>query len=157
MISMISSVGKNMEIGKDNKLIWRIPEDMKFFKNTTMGHIVIMGWKTFQSLPGPLSGRKMIVISRNNSSNDVEIIRDPQQIVDKYVADDDEVFVIGGASLYNKFFEYSTNLYLTEINDTRDDADTFFPRFDKSEWNDILLIESEYKNIKYKVHKYVRK
>ena len=146
-----------MEIGKENKLIWHIPDDMRFFKNTTMGHIVIMGWKTFQSLPGPLVGREMIVISRNNNSNDVKIIRDPQEIIDRYTIDDIEVFIIGGSSLYNSFLKYSTNLYLTEINDTCEDADTFFPKFEKNEWDDNVLDENEYKSIKYKIHKYVRK
>ena len=84
MISMICSVGKNRELGKNNGLIWHIPRDMKFFKDTTMGHVVIMGKRTYESLPGILPGREMIVISSNNMDNgNVEIVNNIDEIIDK--------------------------------------------------------------------------
>ena len=88
MISLIASIGNNNEIGKNGDLIWHIPADMKFFKNTTIGHVVVMGYNTYKSLPGPLKDREMIVISRNKTSNDVKIISDYKEIVDMYEKSD---------------------------------------------------------------------
>ena len=74
MISMISSMGKNRELGRKNDLIWHIPKDMKFFKNTTMGHVVVMGKNTYESLPGDLPGRKMVVLSFDKIVGNVETV-----------------------------------------------------------------------------------
>lgn len=156
MISMIAAVGKNYELGKDNQLIWHIPEDMKFFKDTTLGHIVVMGWNTYKSLPGPLKDRHMVVISKRHEDNSIKIVNDPQEIVNKYYDVEDEIFIIGGASLYKYFLEYAKNLYLTEIDDTCLEADSFFPIFNKNEWEDNILREDTYKDIKYKIHKYTK-
>lgn len=157
MISIIAAVGKNNELGKNNKLIWHIPADMKFFKDTTLNHIVVMGWNTFKSLPAPLKDRHMIIVSKSHSDDSLEIIKDPQEIIDKYYDDKQEIFIIGGASLYQYFIDYAKSLYLTEIDDTCIEADTFFPTFDKSEWQDNILQEDTHKNIKYKIHKYIKK
>ena len=81
MISMISSMGKNRELGRKNDLIWHIPKDMKFFKNTTMGHTVVMGKNTYNSLPGDLPGRKMIVLSTSAVLDNVEVVRDKKEIL----------------------------------------------------------------------------
>ena len=139
MISMISSVGKNGELGKGNKLIWHFKEDMKFFKETTMGHTVIMGRKTYESLPGKLPGREMIVVSTKAVDGDIQVISSINNIVDKYRDSDEEVFVIGGASIYKQFLPFAKRLYLTEINDVDLDADTFFPKFNKKEWKKTIL------------------
>ena len=157
MISMIAAIGKNNELGKDNSLIWHIPNDMKFFKNTTINHTVVMGYNTYKSLPAPLKDRHMIVISKNHNIDEIEIIKDPQEIVDKYLDNNIEIFIIGGASLYNYFLDYAKNLYLTEIDDTCIEADAFFPTFDKNMWQDNILEEDTYKDIKYKIHKYTKK
>ena len=114
MISMIASVGRKLEIGKNNQLIWHIPEDMKFFKNTTMGHKVIMGKNTYLSLPGDLPGRKMIVLSSSSVDKDVMVVNDIKEILDKYLDSDEEVFIIGGAFVYKKFIDYADKLYLSE-------------------------------------------
>lgn len=157
MISMISAIGKNYEIGKDNKLIWRIPEDMKFFKNTTMGHVVIMGRKTYESLPGKLSGRKMIVVTSKEIDDDIETIKDISEIIDRYSNSDEEVFVIGGESIYRQFIDYASNLYLTEIDETCSSADTFFPKIDKSKWEKNIISQGSYNGINYKMCKYIRR
>ena len=157
MISMIASVGKNMELGKNNNLIWHFKEDMKFFKETTMGHKVIMGRKTYESLPGKLPGREMIVISTKFVDGDVQLVNDINRIVDKYKNSDDEVFIIGGASIYKEFMPYANKLYLTEINDYDNEADTFFPKFNKMEWNLSVLNEKMQNDIGFKMCLYERK
>ena len=133
-VSMIAAVGKNLELGKNNDLIWHFKEDMKFFKDTTMGHTVVMGRKTFESLPKALPGRKNIVISSNaqyqaQGATVVSSIEEALQI-----ADNEEVFVIGGGKIYAEFLPYADKLYLTEINAECADADTYFPQFNKSEY-----------------------
>lgn len=157
MISMISSVGRNGELGKNNGLIWHIPKDMKFFKNTTMGHTVVMGKKTYESLPGDLPGRKMIVLSKDSVDGNVEMVYSIDEILDRYLNSEEEVFIIGGASIYSQFIKYANRMYLTEIDDTDNEADTFFPEFDRSEWNKTFLDEGEYKEIKFTMYKYERK
>lgn len=157
MISMISAIGKNYEIGKDNKLIWRIPEDMKFFKNTTMGHVVIMGRKTYESLPGNLPGRKMIVVTSKNIDNNVETVKDISEIIDRYSKSGEEIFIIGGESIYRQFIDYASNLYLTEIDDMCQEADTFFPQIDKSMWKKEILEQGNYNDVNYQMCKYIRK
>ena len=157
MISMIASVGKNMELGKNNNLIWHFKDDMKFFKETTMGHKVIMGRKTYESLPGKLPGREMIVISTKFVDGDVQLVNDINRIVDKYKNSDDEVFIIGGASIYKEFMPYANKLYLTEINDYDNEADTFFPKFNKMEWNLSVLNEKMQNDIGFKMCLYERK
>ena len=92
MISLIASIGKNNEIGKNGDLVWHIKEDMKFFKNTTINHIVVMGFNTYKSLPGPLKDREMIVLSKHNNIDGIKIIRNYKEIVDKYKDSEIEVF-----------------------------------------------------------------
>ena len=157
MISLIASIGLNNELGKCGDLIWKIPDDMKFFKSTTMGHIVVMGYNTYKSLPSTLKGRKMIVLSRNNNIDNVEVVRDYKEIIKRYENSIDEVFIIGGASIYKKYLEYAKIMYLTRINDICKNADTFFPKFDLNAWNDTILHQNEYNGIKYKIHKYIKK
>lgn len=151
MISMIASVGKNMELGKNNNLIWHFKEDMKFFKETTMGHKVIMGRKTYESLPGNLPGREMIVISTKTVDGDVTVFNDINSIVDKYKNSQEEIFIIGGASIYKEFLPYASKIYLTEICAEDLAADTFFPSFNKDDWNKVIISENVENNIQFKM------
>ena len=151
MISMIASVGKNMELGKNNNLIWHFKEDMKFFKETTMGHKVIMGRKTYESLPGNLPGREMIVISTKTVDGDVIFFNDINSIVDKYNNSKEEIFIIGGASIYKEFLPYASKIYLTEICAEDLAADTFFPTFNKDDWNKEIISENVENNIQFKM------
>lgn len=133
-VSMIAAVGKNLELGKNNDLIWHFKEDMKFFKDTTMGHTVVMGRKTFESLPKALPGRKNIVISSNAEyqAQGATVVTSVEQALQ--IADNEEIFVIGGGKIYAEFLPYADKLYLTEIDAECEDADTYFPQFNKSEY-----------------------
>ena len=135
-ISMIAAVGKNLELGKNNDLIWHFKEDMKFFKEITMGHPVIMGRKTFESLPKALPGRKNIVISANPEykADGAEVVTSVEEAIKLAETEDTDAFVIGGGRIYTEFLPYADNLYLTEINAECPDADTFFPDFNKSDY-----------------------
>lgn len=156
MISMISSVGKNRELGKNNGLIWHFKEDMKFFKDTTMGHTVVMGFNTYKSLPGDLPGRHIIVVSFDPVDN-VEYVNGIEPIIEKYKDSHEEIFICGGASIYKQFLPYADKLYLTEIDAIDNEADTFFPEFDKNEWTRTLLEENNQKDIDFKMYLYERK
>lgn len=133
-VSMIAAVGKNLELGKNNNLIWHFKEDMKFFKDTTMGHTVVMGRKTFESLPKALPGRKNIVISSNAEyqAQGATVVTSVEEALQ--IADNEELFVIGGGKIYAEFLPYADKLYLTEIDAECADADTYFPQFNKSEY-----------------------
>ena len=135
-ISMIAAVGKNLELGKNNDLIWHFKEDMNFFKETTMGHPVIMGRKTFESLPKALPGRKNIVISTNPEykADGAEVVASVEEAIKLAEVEDTDAFVIGGGRIYTEFLPYADNLYLTEINADCPDADTYFPEFNKSDY-----------------------
>ncbi len=130
-VSMIAAIGKNNELGRGNNLIWRFSQDMKFFKAVTMGNTVVMGRKTFESLPHALPGRRNIVITSNNSfkAEGAEICKSPDEVM-KLCAGDN-VFIIGGASVYKHFLPFAEKLYLTEINDCCSDADVYFPKFNR--------------------------
>ena len=133
-VSMIAAVGKNLELGKNNNLIWHFKDDMKFFKDTTMGHTVVMGRKTFESLPKALPGRKNIVISSNAEyqAQGATVVTSVEEALQ--IADNEEIFVIGGGKIYAEFLPYADKLYLTEIDAECADADTYFPQFNKSEY-----------------------
>lgn len=148
-ISMIAAVGKNFELGKNNDLIWHFKEDMKFFKNTTMGHTVIMGRKTFESLPKALPGRKNIVLSLNPNytADSAEVISSVEEAVE--LSQDSEVFVIGGGKVYELMLPYADKIYLTEIEDECNDADTYFPKFNKELYNRKVIASYEIDSIKF--------
>lgn len=148
-ISMIAAVGKNFELGKNNDLIWHFKEDMKFFKNTTMGHTVIMGRKTFESLPKALPGRKNIVLSLNPNytADSAEVISSVEEAVK--LSKDSEIFVIGGGKVYELMLAYADKIYLTEIEDECKDADTYFPTFDKKIYKREVIASYEVDSIKF--------
>ena len=138
IISIIVGVGKNNQIGKDNKLLWHISEDLKNFKRLTMNHIMIMGRKTFDSIGKPLPGRTSYVISRNpdlkidgacvfNSLSDA--------IQKAKESGEEECFIIGGAAIYEQALESCDRIYFSEIS-YDGEADTFFPKLSK-EWKAV--------------------
>lgn len=156
-VSMIVARGKNNEIGGNNDLLWHIPSDLKFFKATTMGKSIIMGRKTFQSLPKALPGRKNIVISRDPSFDapGATVVTDTKSALNE--SETDEVFIIGGASIYEAFFPIAEKLYITEVDFETDKADVFFPETDLSEWESTLLDEGEENGLKFRHILYVRR
>lgn len=151
MFSIIAAVGKNREIGKKGGLIWHLPGDMKYFRDTTLGHTVVMGRKTYESIPGGkgLPDRKNVVLSRKNG--------DAGRIVEELGNLDEEVFVIGGGSIYEMFLPLSERLYLTEIEAEDMEADTFFPEFDKSLYNRVEIDKGEDDGINYTFVRYDKK
>jgi dihydrofolate reductase len=131
MLSMICAVGKNREIGLKNTLLWDLKGDMKHFVQTTKGKTVIMGETTYHSLfIKPLPNRHNIVLTMNKELNapGCEISCDLKSIAEKYQNSEEEVFVIGGASIYKQFLPYASKLYLTLVDDAPE-ADTFFPDY----------------------------
>ena len=141
MISIIVAIAENYAIGKNNDLLWHIPEDLKRFKKLTTGHTVIMGKKTYESLPRkPLPNRLNIVISDNPDDHfDQCLMAYSIEDVMKKINPFDENFIIGGASIYSQFLPLADRLYITWIHRSFE-GDVFFPVIDFSEW---LLTSSE--------------
>ena len=139
MLSIIVAKAKNNIIGKENKLIWHLPEDLKHFKELTTGHTIIMGRKTFESLGRVLPNRKHVVFSQNPDfkvdDENVEIVHSMLQI-QEYIENEEENFVIGGAMIYNLLMPYVTKMYVTQINKDFE-GDTFFPRIDENVWKEV--------------------
>ena len=162
MLSIIVAKAKNNTIGKDNKLLWHISDDLKRFEELTTGHAIIMGRKTFESLGKVLPNRKHIVFSQNpdfkvNDEN-VEIVHSMLQL-QEYIEDDKENFVIGGAMIYNLLMPYVKKMYVTEI-DKDFDGDTFFPRINDEIWKEISREngpEDSNNNLKYEYVVYERR
>jgi len=151
MLSMIAIIGRNREIGCNNKLLWDLPGDMKHFRETTSDHTVIMGQKTFESIGKALPERKNIVLSLNPDfkAEGCEISNNLEEIANRYKDSSEEVFVIGGANIYRQFLAYAQKLYLTLVEDSPE-ADVFFPEY--PDFKNIIF-ESEMQeenNIKYK-------
>lgn len=148
-VSMIAAIGKNYELGKGNDLIWHFREDMKFFKETTTGNTVIMGRNTFESLPHALPNRRNVVITTNAdyAAEGAEVVNSIEQAL--AVTKDDNVFVIGGGKIYEEMIGYADKLYLTEIDAQCDDADVYFPVFDKSQYSSEKLTDFEVDGIHF--------
>ncbi len=141
IVSAIAAVSKNMVIGKDNDLPWKLPDDMKFFMETTKGHHVIMGRKNYDSLKGkfkPLPNRINIVITRQKDfiAPGCIVLNDISEgIAIAKRAGETECFIIGGAEIYKLAMPQTNRLYLTEI-DAIVNGDTFFPKVEKGEWTE---------------------
>lgn len=139
MLHMIAAVDKARGIGKDNQLLCHLSADLKHFKNLTMGHTIIMGRKTFESLPGLLPGRPHWVLTGQKDYEEthpgITVFHDMDDMV-RAVRTGEEYFIIGGASLYTEFMGRADSLYLTEI-DAELPADTFFPPLDRTHWQEV--------------------
>lgn len=156
MIALIAAIGKNNELGKNNDLIWHLPNDLKFFKEVTMGKNVVMGLNTYKSLPRKLNGRNMIVLSDVEFKEEgIIVYNDLKKLLEDYKNED--IYIIGGASLYKIFIDKVDTMYLTEINASDDKADVYFPKFNKDDWNREVLKENSDNDIKYKHVRYRRK
>jgi dihydrofolate reductase len=157
MLTCIAAIGKNRELGKDNQLIWHLPKDLKFFRTMTKGHTIVMGRKTFESLPGLLPGRHHIVISRSNPTlpEEVEIFSSIEDFLHAYEKSEEEIFVIGGAAIYKQLLPYCERLLLTEI-DASYDADVFFPEFDKDKYKRTVLSDIEENDTHYQHIEYLK-
>lgn len=157
-LTIIAAIGKNRELGKNNELIWKFKEDMKFFKDNTIGKKIIMGRKTFESLPKVLPGRKHLVLSRKKIDIDaIETFKSKEELLNYLKELKEEVMIIGGATVYKEFIGYSNKMLITLIEDTCKEADTYFPEINEEQW-DIRMIDVYKENgIRYKHLEYTRK
>lgn len=135
VLSIIVAMDSHRAIGKDNQLLWHLPQDLKRFKALTMGHAVVMGRKTWESLPnGALPNRRNVVISRTlKELAKAEIYTSVDEAL-KVLEEEREVFVIGGGEIYRQTIDRADRLYLTEVHGEFGDADTFFPEVKADEW-----------------------
>ena len=160
-IIMIAAIGANLELGKNNKLIWHLPEDLKIFKEKTTDHIIVMGKKTFESLPKLLPNRRHVVLckedEKDNLPNEVMIFHNVKDIIDYFNDTGEDIYIIGGGQTYKAFLKYADIMYLTEIDRIDKEADTFFPKFNVEEWDREVIADFSNNEIPYKHVKYTRK
>lgn len=156
-LAMIACVSKDGGLGLNNDLLWHIPGDMKFFRQTTSGHPVIMGGKTFRSIGKPLPGRENVVLSRSRPDvEDVIWMKDLAELKDYLRRNDDLKFIIGGASLYQEFLPEAETIYLTEV-DAIKPASVYFPEFQKDDFQVEVLASGEFEGVNYQIKKYQRR
>jgi len=143
MISIIVAVANNNVIGKDNDLIWHLPRDMKHFKETTTGHFIIMGRKTFESNGRPLPNRTNVIITRDKEFNaeGCVVVHSLEDALEK-AKDDPEAFIIGGGVIYKMALPIVDRIYLTKIHHAFE-GDTFFPKLDMNEWDEVSCQDFE--------------
>ncbi len=138
MLSIIVAKAKNNIIGKENKIVWNLPADLKHFKELTTGHTIIMGRKTFESLGRVLPNRKHIVFSQNPDfkveDENVSVVHSMLEI-QEYIENEQENFVIGGAMIYNLLMPHVSKMYVTEI-DEEFEGDSFFPKINTEIWKE---------------------
>ena len=140
IISLIAAVAKNRAIGKDNQLLWHLPEDLRHFRDTTRGKPVIMGRKTWESIPDafrPLPGRHNIVVTRNTdyAAPGATLAGSLEEAIAQ-AGDENEIFVIGGAELYRQALPIADRLHLTEV-DQAYEGDAFFPEIQAEDWQEL--------------------
>lgn len=156
---IIAAIGENNELGMNNKLIWHLPNDLKFFKEKTMNKYIVMGSNTFFSLKKPLPNRTHIVLTKKetNLGEDIIILNSINEVLDYTKNIDDEIYIIGGASIYKQFIDHVDKMYLTEIEASCKEADAYFPSFNKEEWLKTEIKENSDNGIKYKHLEYKKK
>lgn len=150
MIIMIAAVAENNALGKNNELVWHLPNDFKRFKALTTNHYIIMGRKTFESFPKPLPNRTHVIITRQKDYNPEGCI--VVDSIEKALAacpEEEDSYVIGGGEIYNLALPFADIIEITKVHHTFE-ADTFFPTINKNEWQ---LVEAE-TNLKDEKHQY---
>jgi dihydrofolate reductase len=138
MITLIAAVGENNELGRDNQLVWHLPDDFKRFKSITTGYHIIMGRKTFESFPKPLPNRTHVIITRKKDYNPEGciVVNSIQDAISKCPQDED-VYVIGGGEIYKQSIEFADKLEITRVHHSFE-ADTYFPKINSDQWNIIF-------------------
>ncbi|PGS51302.1 dihydrofolate reductase [Bacillus sp. AFS041924] len=159
MIAALVAMSENNVIGLNNEMPWYLPQELAYFKKVTTGHKIIMGRKTFDSIGRPLPNRENIVVTRQKDFHleGVTVINDVISYLEEHKHED--LFIIGGAEIFNLTFPYLDTLYITEI-DHNFEGDTFFPNFLKEEWNVKSMSEvqvDEKSKIKYRYLVYEKK
>ncbi len=152
ILVMIAAAGENNALGRDNDLIWHLPDDFKRFKRITTGHTIIMGRKTFESFPKPLPNRFHIIITRNREYQvnhpECKVVHDLEEALNM-VSEEDRAFIIGGGEIYKQALPHTDRIELTRVH-ANFEADTFFPDIDPDQWE---LLEESY-HPKDERHKY---
>ena len=135
MITIIAAIGKNNELGKDNQLLWHLPEDLKYFKKMTMGHPIIMGRKTYESIGKPLPNRTNIVVSRKEDwfEEGILIVPSIKDAIKHAKKINEQIFIIGGGNIYEQTIDLADCLKITQV-DFQTKADAFFPKIDENIW-----------------------
>lgn len=156
-LAMIACVSQDGGLGMQGELLWVIPEDQKFFRQTTMGCPVVMGSTTFASIGRALPGRENLVLSRHGGdATGVKWFSDKAEL-DKYLENlEGKKFIIGGASIYKLYLPMAQEIILTEVAATKP-ADVFFPEFNRDDFAAEILQTGEYNGVPYKMIKYTRK
>ena len=139
MLTLIAATSTNNALGKDNQLVWHLPDDFKRFKNLTSGHYIIMGRKTFESFPKPLPNRTHVIITRQKNYEVPEgcIVVPSLEKTIEVCPKNDEVFIIGGGEIYKQFIDIADKVELTRVH-TEVEADTFFPEIDSEKWKVVF-------------------
>lgn len=152
-----AAIGQNNELGLNNNLIWHLPGDLKFFKKNTMDKNIVMGFNTFKSLPGLLPRREHIVVTHQSIDNpSVKVVSSLEELMEYLDTIDDDVYVIGGESIYKQLMPYATKMLLTHVEQTHE-ADVYFPKIEENEWDKKLIKENEDNGIAYKHYSYTKK
>lgn len=161
-IKLIVAKADNNAIGKGNDLIWKLPADLKFFKKTTLGHTLIMGRKTFESIGFPLPGRTTIIVTRdeNYTQEGCKTATSIEEAIN-LVENDETPFIAGGATIYNQALQKGLidEMIITEVHENFD-ADAFFPEVDMSQWCEVSRIDNDdddKNKYKYSFVNYTRK
>ena len=155
-LTIIAAVGKNNELGYKHKLIWKLKEDMKFFKDNTIGKPIVMGRKTLESLPKLLPNRTHIVLTHQDIEIPGVIIIHNKEELFKLIKDE-EIMIIGGESIYKLFINDVDKILLTEINEEFKEADAYFPTVNKNNWHRKVLSKKLDNNISFNHIEYTRK
>ena len=138
---MVAAIAENNALGKDNDLLWHLPDDFKRFKQITSGHYIIMGRKTFESFPKPLPNRTHVIITRQKEYHPEGcIVVDSMEKAIEVCPKHEDIFIIGGGEIYNLGMDFADSIELTRVHENFE-ADTFFPEIDKNKWQ---LISEEY-------------
>jgi dihydrofolate reductase len=150
MITIVAAAAENNALGKDNDLIWRLPDDFKRFKALTSYHHIIMGRKTFESFPKPLPNRKHVVVTRqeNYQNEAIEVVHSLEEAI-QFSSTEDQIFIIGGGEIYKQALPFANKIELTRVHGEFE-ADAFFPEIDEEKWD---LVNSEFHD-KDEKHKY---
>lgn len=137
MLAFIVAMDQNNAIGFENQMPWYLPNDFKYFKTKTTGHTIVMGRKTFESIGRVLPNRKHIVLSRHSDDfpEEVEVVRDVEEIIHRFKDAEEEVFIIGGGHIFETCMPYADRLYVTRIEETFA-GDVYFPTIDQAEWEE---------------------
>ena len=160
MIIMIAAVAENNALGKNNDLLWHLPNDFKRFKEITSGHYIIMGRKTFDSFPKPLPNRTHVIISRQNNleKEGCIVVQDLEKAL-AVCPKNEDIFIIGGGEIYKQFMPFADQLDITRVHNSFD-ADVYFPEIDPETWElttEIVHLKDEKHLFDYSFQTFVRK